>query len=106
MIPAIARHRNELATLCRRYHVRRLEQFGSAAAGDFNPESSDLDFLVMFEELDPPAYAEAYLGFYEALRYCSPDLLNWYQQPPSPTRISWKAYSGTGKRSMQLESKK
>jgi predicted nucleotidyltransferase len=67
MIPAIAQHQDELATLCRRYHVRRLELFGSAAAGDFNPESSDLDFLVMFEELDPPDYAEAYLGFYEAL---------------------------------------
>ena len=67
MIPAIAQHQDELATLCRRYHVQRLELFGSAAAGDFNPESSDLDFLVMFEELDPPAYAETYLGFYEAL---------------------------------------
>jgi predicted nucleotidyltransferase len=53
--------------LCLRYHVQHLELFGSAAAGDFNPESSDLDFLVMFEELDPPAYADAYLGFYEAL---------------------------------------
>jgi predicted nucleotidyltransferase len=57
----------ELESLCRRYHVRRLELFGSAAAGDFEPETSDLDFLVDFEELDPPAYADAYFGLQESL---------------------------------------
>ena len=67
MVSLITRHHNELEELCRRYHVRRLELFGSAAAGEFNPESSDLDFLVMFEKLEPAAYADAYLGFYEDL---------------------------------------
>jgi hypothetical protein len=57
----------ELASLCRRYHVRRLELFGSAVAGDFEPATSDLDFLVEFEELDPPAYADAYFGLRESL---------------------------------------
>lgn len=39
----------EIAEACRRYHVRQLELFGSAAAGNFKPETSDLDFLVVFQ---------------------------------------------------------
>ena len=53
--------------LCRRYRVRRLELFGSAVSGQFDPDTSDLDFLVTFEELEPTAYADAYLGLYEDL---------------------------------------
>ncbi len=49
MHPAIAQHRNGISTICQRYHIRRLDVFGSAArAVDFNPESSDADFLVEF----------------------------------------------------------
>lgn len=50
MHPSIARHRETIEALCRRYHVRRLEVFGSAARGeDFDPDHSDADFLVEFE---------------------------------------------------------
>jgi hypothetical protein len=38
----------EIETLCRRYHVRRLRLFGSALRGDWDPESSDFDFLVEY----------------------------------------------------------
>jgi hypothetical protein len=49
MHPAIAQHRSGISAICQRYHVRRLEVFGSAArADDFNPESSDADFLIEF----------------------------------------------------------
>jgi hypothetical protein len=42
--------REEIAALCRRYGVRRLEVFGSAARGaDFDPTLSDADFLVEFD---------------------------------------------------------
>jgi uncharacterized protein len=40
---------DELAVLCRRLGVRRLDLFGSAATGRFDPIHSDLDFLVEFE---------------------------------------------------------
>jgi predicted nucleotidyltransferase len=40
---------DELAVLCRRLGVRRLDLFGSAATGRFDPARSDLDFLVEFE---------------------------------------------------------
>ncbi len=35
---------------CRRNHVRRLSLFGSSLRADFDPDRSDLDFLVEFEE--------------------------------------------------------
>lgn len=50
--PALAQGRAEIAALCLRYGVRRLELFGSAARGGFRPGCSDYDFLV---DLDPAA---------------------------------------------------
>ncbi|MBC8108537.1 MAG: nucleotidyltransferase domain-containing protein [Anaerolineae bacterium] len=41
-------HREEINALCRKYGVRRLELFGSAASGEFDPTASDLDFFVEF----------------------------------------------------------
>ena len=49
MHPAIAQHRASIAAICLRYRISRLEVFGSAArADDFDPASSDADFLVEF----------------------------------------------------------
>lgn len=62
-----ARHRTALEQLCRRYHVCRLELFGSAATGQDRPGESDLDFLVEFEPLAAAAYADTYFGLREAL---------------------------------------
>ncbi|MCW5938362.1 MAG: nucleotidyltransferase family protein [Fimbriimonadaceae bacterium] len=42
--------RAEIAELCRRYGARRLLVFGSSVRGDWNPDTSDFDFLV---ELEP-----------------------------------------------------
>src|SRR5271167_903786 len=67
MIDEIELRREELRGLCRRFHVRRLDLFGSAARGDFDPQRSDLDFLVEFER-DPKIPAlDAYFGLKEAL---------------------------------------
>lgn len=68
MIPALIEDkREELARLCSQRHVRRLELFGSAATGRFDPVRSDLDFLVEFEDLQPAEYAEDYFGLLHAL---------------------------------------
>ena len=48
MILLVAQRMAELAEICRRHHVKRLEVFGSAAVGDFDAEKSDIDFLVEF----------------------------------------------------------
>ena len=47
--------------------MRRLDLFGSAATGRFDPARSDLDFLVEFEETPPGGYARAYFGLLEQL---------------------------------------
>ena len=52
MIALIANKREEIAALCKRFGIRRLEVFGSAATGAFDPTSSDLDFLVDLGEYD------------------------------------------------------
>jgi uncharacterized protein len=68
MIDLVNDKRRELATLCERFRVERLDLFGSAAGGDFRPESSDLDFLVRFADRQPTgAYADRYLDFADAL---------------------------------------
>src|SRR5436305_14369835 len=53
--------------LCRRFGVRRLDLFGSAATGRFDPERSDLDFLVEFESMDPRSYVKASRGLRQGL---------------------------------------
>ena len=67
MIAVIAHHREELWDLCRRFHVRRLDVFGSAARGDFDPARSHLDFLVEFVPLQPGPYVDAFFGLKEGL---------------------------------------
>lgn len=55
MHPLIQHQRAEIARLCRLHQVRRLEVFGSAARGaDFDPDTSDADFLVEFEAGSEP----------------------------------------------------
>lgn len=67
MIDLIEQHRRELEDLCRRYRVRTLELFGSAAEGTFDPERSDLDFLVEFLPLESGQHADAYFGMLHGL---------------------------------------
>ncbi len=58
----------QLRKICSKHRVIRLDLFGSAAGGDFSIESSDLDFLVEFEELPPIEHKEAFFGLLEALK--------------------------------------
>lgn len=68
MHPLVAIHKDEIVELCRHHRIQQLEIFGSAARGDdFDPEHSDVDFLVEFApDSDYPALAE-YFDFNEAL---------------------------------------
>lgn len=57
-----------LVVACRNYAVRRLKLFGSATRTDFDPETSDLDFLVEFDEPPPGLRLGAqFFGLKEAL---------------------------------------
>ena len=67
MANIIEQHRNEVAALCRRIGARRLDVFGSVVRADFNPATSDLDFLVELDDLPPADYAKAYFALKEGL---------------------------------------
>ena len=68
MHAAISDRKEELAELCRRHGVIRLEVFGSAARGtDFDPLTSDADFLVEFRLDNDRAPLQQYFDFAEAL---------------------------------------
>ena len=67
VIALIEQQKTSIADLCRRHEVRRLDLFGSAARGDFQPEQSDLDFIVQFTRTGYAGYADAFLEFADAL---------------------------------------
>lgn len=67
MVAALETHREAIIALCRQYQVQRLEVFGSAATGEFDPERSDFDFLVEFAEHPGGGQADRYFGLLEDL---------------------------------------
>jgi len=58
--------REAVAELCRRYGVARLSLFGSALTAEFDPATSDVDFLVEFAD-DSEGLFNAYFGLQEEL---------------------------------------
>ena len=52
MIDVVEQHLDAIRDLCREFGVTRLELFGSAATDEFDPERSDIDFIVDY----PPDY--------------------------------------------------
>src|SRR4051794_21274376 len=68
MLPLIEQREAELIELCRRYQVKTLEVFGSAANGAWDPATSDLDFLVDFLPLLPGPHSKSYFGLWFALQ--------------------------------------
>ncbi|HZW32132.1 MAG TPA: nucleotidyltransferase domain-containing protein [Isosphaeraceae bacterium] len=66
--PLIDPKRTQLEELCRRYHVRTLELFGSAVGGRFDPKASDLDFLVEYQDVPEGRTARSYFGLLAELR--------------------------------------
>ncbi len=64
-------------SLCPRYGVKSLDLFGSAARGD-NKKTSDMDFLVEFDDAEPKAYSKRFFGLLHSLEdifHCNIDLL-------------------------------
>ncbi len=66
MVSIIRDKQADLVSLCRKYHVRRLDVFGSAATETMHAES-DLDFLVEFDESLVRQRFDTYFEFLNAL---------------------------------------
>lgn len=78
MISLIEQRRSDLAALCHRHRVERLEVFGSAADGTFESDHSDLDFLVNYLPSAEEHIDDAYFGLLhdlEDLFHCKIDLV-------------------------------
>ena len=66
--PLIAEHLEAIRALCREYGVARLEVFGSVCTPEFDPEWSDIDFLVEYpEDYDFGPWAKRLVAFQETL---------------------------------------
>ncbi|MHC4518291.1 MAG: nucleotidyltransferase family protein [Planctomycetota bacterium] len=59
-------YRERLEDVCRQFHVRRLEVFGSAAQQDLE-ECRDVDLLVEFDESASPRLFDIYFGLHQSL---------------------------------------
>jgi predicted nucleotidyltransferase len=66
MISLVETKRDEIAELCKQFRVRRLDVFGSAATGAFDPATSDIDFIVDLGEYER-GVAKRYFRFADAL---------------------------------------
>lgn len=58
---------DEIRQLCRRYHVAQLWLFGSATGHHFDPDRSDLDFLVRYQPGHESTAWDDYWGLREGL---------------------------------------
>jgi predicted nucleotidyltransferase len=55
----------QIEALCRKHHVLSLGVFGSATREDFDPATSDLDFVVVHQD-DHPDY-EPFVDFFDLM---------------------------------------
>ena len=67
MQPITETHRAELAAICRRFNVSKLDLFGAATRDDVDPERSDFDFLVALDLSSSTNGCEDYYRFKDAL---------------------------------------
>ncbi|MGE3798875.1 MAG: nucleotidyltransferase family protein [Thermomicrobiales bacterium] len=59
---------DEIIRLCEEYGVARLEIFGSAVSGEFDPERSDVDFLIEYpHDYDSGHWGSRYQAFENGL---------------------------------------
>lgn len=66
LITSLRERQSEIAELCRTYGVRKLDVFGSATTGEFDPGTSDYDFVIDFSEYSP-GVATRFIAFGDAL---------------------------------------
>src|SRR5256885_286878 len=67
MFPLTPQHREVIEALCKKHRVARLELFGSAASGEYDPGMSDVDFFYEFDSADMDHLADRFFGLQEDL---------------------------------------
>ena len=65
----VTEHLGEVRSLCEKYSVKKLTIFGSAVKGTFDPDKSDLDFVVEFlPETKRSGFDDPYFQLLNALQ--------------------------------------
>lgn len=68
-LPAVLEENlDAIRALCEKYRVKRLAVFGSAAKGTFDPERSDVDFVVEFFPRERKGFGDDYFLMLEELQ--------------------------------------
>lgn len=67
MISLIEENREAIVDLCRQYGVQKLAVFGSAVTGTWDPDHSDLDFVVDLGKYER-GVSRRFLRFYTELQ--------------------------------------
>ena len=80
-----------LRELCLKHRVERLDLFGSAARDDFDPETSDLDFLVEFESMPPKEHAESFFGLLADLEALFGRRVDLLEREPIENPYLWQS---------------
>lgn len=62
MVALLHIHKHAIISLCKRYHVKELRVFGSAARESDVTSKSDVDFWVKFEKLPPIEHKNAHFA--------------------------------------------
>jgi predicted nucleotidyltransferase len=68
MNPIIEAKKPEIIALCRQYGVIKLDLFGSATGPNWNPDTSDFDFVVDFADYGP-GVSTRFLDFADDLEH-------------------------------------
>lgn len=68
MCPLVAQHVAAIADLCRLHRVGKLFLVGSALTEGFDPERSDVDFVVVFQPFERGGWDDPYFKLREALK--------------------------------------
>lgn len=95
MITQVEERLADIAELCARHHVRRLELFGSATRDSFDAAKSDLDFLVEFGPVERGAYADAYFGLLFSLEDLFGRKVDLVERSAIRNPYFWKAIEPT-----------
>lgn len=66
MLDIVKKKQPELEALCRHYGIVKLDIFGSAVTDDFDPETSDIDFIADLGEYERGVH-KRYFRFADAL---------------------------------------
>jgi predicted nucleotidyltransferase len=67
MLDLLEQNRDAIRKLCQECRVRRLEVFGSAARGDFDPARSDIDLFYEFDPNDNKDLADRFFTLQQGL---------------------------------------